>query len=56
MLTLHLVQILGIFFVHGISYRPSDLSLLKDFSKKISFEDFHNFEEIPSLCGLALAI
>ena len=31
------------FFVHGISYRPTDLSLLKEFSKKISFEDFHNF-------------
>jgi hypothetical protein len=33
----------SIFFVHGISYRPTDLSLLKEFSKKISFEDFHNF-------------
>ena len=26
--------------MHGISYRPTDLSLLKEFSKKISFEDF----------------
>ena len=25
-----------IFFVHGISYRPTDLSLLKEFSKKNS--------------------
>ena len=24
------------FFVHGISYRPTDLSLLKEFSKKKS--------------------
>ena len=29
--------------MHGISYRPTDLSLLKKFSKKISFKDFHNF-------------
>ena len=36
--------------------RPTDLPLLKDFSKKISFEDFHDFYEIPSLFGLALAI
>ena len=28
------------FFVSSISYRPTDLSLLKEFSKKISFEDF----------------
>ena len=32
-----------IFFVHGISYRPTDLSSFKEFSKKISFKDFHNF-------------
>ena len=25
---------------HCISYRPTDLSLLKGFSKKFSFEDF----------------
>ena len=37
------MQILGFFFVHGISYRSTDLSLLKEFSKKISFKDFHNF-------------
>ena len=30
------MQILGFFFVHGISYRPTDLSLLKEFSKKKS--------------------
>ena len=29
-------------FFACISYRPTDLSLLKEFSKKISFEDFHN--------------
>ena len=29
-------------FVHGISHRPTDLSLLIEFSKQISFEDFHN--------------
>ena len=33
MLTLQPVQSLGIFFAHGISYRPTDLSLLKEFSK-----------------------
>ena len=31
------------FGVSSISYRPTDLSLLKEFLKKISFEDFHNF-------------
>ena len=25
--------------MHGISHRPTDLSLLKEFSKQISFED-----------------
>ena len=42
----------------GISYRPTDFSSLKEFSKKkkISFEDFHNFYKILSLCALALAI
>ena len=34
-------------FVSGISYRPTGLSLLKWFSKKITFEYFLNFEEIP---------
>ena len=29
--------------MHGISYRPTDLSLQKEFSKQIGFEDFHNF-------------
>ena len=28
------------FFVSSISYRPTDLSLLKEFSKKVSFENF----------------
>ena len=42
--------------MHGISYTPTDLSVLKGFSKKLSFEDFHNFQEISTLCGLALAI
>ena len=31
--------------MYGISYRPTDLSLLKEFSKNISFEDFHNLFE-----------
>ena len=44
------------FFVYGISFRPTDLSLLKGFSKKISFEDFQNFQEIPTYCGLDLMI
>ena len=30
------------FFVHGIFYWPTDLSLLKGFKKNFSFEDFHN--------------
>ena len=34
------VPILKPFFVHGTSYRSSDLSLIKGFSKKFSFEDF----------------
>ena len=33
----------GSFFVHGISYTPTDISLLKVISKNFSFEDFHNF-------------
>ena len=44
------------FFVSGISYRPTDLSLLKGFSKKFSFEDFQKFQEIPTYCGLDLMI
>ena len=28
----------------GISYGPTDLSLLKGFSKNFSFEDFQNFQ------------
>jgi hypothetical protein len=31
------------FFVHGISYRPTDLALFKDFSKTMSVDNFHNF-------------
>ena len=30
-LTLQQVQILGLFFVHGMSYRPTDLSFLNGF-------------------------
>ena len=41
--------------MHGISYRPTDLSLLKDFFKKISFEDVHNFHEICPNGGHELA-
>ena len=29
--------------MHGISYRPTDLSSLKEFSKKIIFKDFYYF-------------
>ena len=32
--------------MHGISYTPTDLPLLKGFSKNFSFEDFPNFQEI----------
>ena len=31
------------FFVSDISFRPTELSLLKEFSKLSSFEDFQNF-------------
>ena len=44
------------FFVSGISYRPTDLSLLEGFSKKFSFEDFKKFQEIPAYCGLDFMI
>jgi hypothetical protein len=47
---------LGTFFVSGISYRPTDLSLLKGFSKKFSFEDFQKFQEITTYGGLHLMI
>ena len=40
----------------GIFYRPTDLSLLKGFSKNLSFEDFQKFQEIPAYCGLDLLI
>ena len=40
----------------GISYRPTELSLLKGFSKNFSFEDFQKFQEIPAYCGLDLMI
>jgi hypothetical protein len=42
--------------VSGISYRATDLSLLKGFSKNFSFEDFQKLLEIPAYCGLALMI
>ena len=29
--------------MHGISYRPTDLSSLKEFSKKIIFKNFYDF-------------
>ena len=41
--------------MHGISYRPADLSLLKGFEKKFSFEDFHNLNEICPNGGHELA-
>jgi hypothetical protein len=40
--------------VSGISYGPTDLSLLKGFSKHFSFEDFQIFQEISAYCGLDL--
>ena len=33
-------------FVHGISYRSTNLSLLIGLLKRFSFEDFHYFHEI----------
>ena len=44
------------FFVSGISYGPTDLSLLKGFSKNFSFEGFQKFQEISAYCGLDLMI
>jgi hypothetical protein len=44
------VQILALFFVSGTSFGPTDLSLLKGFSKNLSFE------EIGACCGLDLMI
>ena len=41
--------------MHGISYTPTDLSLLKGFSKNFSFEDFHNVHEICPDGGHELA-
>ena len=38
----------------GISFGPTDLSLLKGFSKNLSFEDFQNFQEFGAYCGLDL--
>ena len=43
-------------FVSGITYRPTDLSLLKGFSKNFSLQDFQNFQEIGAYCGLDLMI
>ena len=40
----------------SISYGPTDLSLLRGFSKKIGFEDFQKFQEIPAYGGLVLMI
>ena len=44
------------FFVDGIFYRPTDLSLLKGVSKNFGFQDFQKFQEIPAYCGLDLMI
>ena len=49
------MQILEL-FLSGISFGPTDLSLLKGFSKNLSFEDFQNFQEIGAYCGLDLMI
>ena len=43
-------------FVSDISYRPTDLSLLKGVSKDFSFEDFQKFQEISAYCGLDMMI
>ena len=40
----------------GISYGPTDLSLLKGFSKNFSFKDFQKFQEITAYGGLDLMI
>ena len=40
----------------GISFGPTDLSLLEGVSKNLSFEDFQNFQEIGAYCGLDLMI
>ena len=45
-----------IFFVSSISYRPTDLSLLKEFSKNVSFWKFYIFHQIFPNRGLWLAI
>jgi hypothetical protein len=42
--------------VSGTSFGPNDLSLLKGFSKNLSFEDFQIFQEIGAYCGLDLMI
>ena len=41
--------------MHGISYRPTDLSLEKVVVFNFSFEDFHNFHEICPDGGHELA-
>ena len=51
-----LSAIFSTFFVSGISFGPTDLCLLKGFSKNLSFEDFQNFQEIGAYCGLDLMI
>ena len=44
-----------IFFVSCISYRPTDLSLLKEFSKNVSFRKFYIFHQISPNGGHWLA-
>ena len=45
-----------IFSVSSISYRPTDLSLLKEFSKNVSFWKFYIFHQISPNRGHWLAI
>ena len=42
--------------MHGTSYRPTDLSLLKGFSKRLSLEIFHIFHGISSYLALAILV
>ena len=52
----HTKCIFHVFFVSSISYRPTDLSLLKEFSKNVSFWKFYIFHQIFPNRGLCLAI
>ena len=44
-----------IFFVSSISYRPTDLSLLKEFSKNVSFSNSYKLPSQSALQKLAMS-